>query len=226
MSDLPPFAPVLAEALSHHSEARLRARFPVARSAAELAAQPDAHLLITMARRIFSAGLKLSLIDRKWPGILAAFDDFDVATVAAYDAEKVGALLEDTRIVRHPGKVRALVHNAGVLRALAAEHGSATAWLARWPADDPVGLWHALSGRCQQLGGMSAPLVLRSFGRDTFLLTGDVLATLARHGLYTGKGTGKRDQRQIQDLFRHWRASEGLSFGALSVVCAAATGPR
>ena len=53
-----------------------------------------------------------------------------------------------------------------------------------------------------------------------------MLATLKAHDVYTGKGTGKRDQRAIQDHFNRWRSESGRTFAAVSMVLAAATGPR
>ena len=179
-----------------------------------------------MARRIFSAGFRWSVVDAKWDGIEAAFDHFEVARVADYDGSRFHALRNDPRIIRHPGKITAILENARILQEVARAHGSASRWIADWPEDDVVGLWHALAKRFKMMGGASGPRFLRSIGRDTFLLTPDVLQTLRTHGYYSGKGTGKRDQRTIQDQFNQWRKETGRSYGALSMVLAAATGPR
>lgn len=220
------FAPILDQALSHHDVDTIEARVPAVLPASTLTTLGDDRVLAAMARRIFSAGFRWSVVEQKWPDIEAAFDRFEVDVVAAYEAETIGALRTDRRIIRHPGKIDAIVHNAGVVQAVAAESGSAAAWIARWPDDDVVGVWHALARRFKMMGGASGPRFLRSIGRDTFILTPDVLATLATHGLYSGKGTGKRDQRAIQDLFNGWRIETGRSYAALSMVLAAATGPR
>lgn len=221
-----PFTAILDQALSHHDVDTIEARVPRSLTPDALAAIPDDRILSAMARRIFSAGFRWSVVEAKWTDIEAAFDAFDVATVAAYEADKVGALREDRRIIRHPGKIAAIIHNASVVQAVAAEHGSVARWIARWPEDDVVGLWHALAKRFKMMGGASGPRFLRMIGRDTFILTPDVLATLKAHNIYTGKGTGKRDQRTIQDHFNGWRKETGRTYGALSMVLAAATGPR
>ncbi len=220
------FALILDDALAHHDIDTIEARVPATLSAAELAALPDDRILAAMARRIFSAGFRWSVVDAKWSDIEAAFDGFDVHTVAAYEAEKVAALRSDPRIIRHPGKIDAILANAGRILEVAGEEGSMGQWLARWPEDDVVGLWHAIAKRFSMMGGASGPRFLRSVGRDTFILTPDVLHTLAAHGLYTGKGTGKTDQRRIQDLFNGWRKETGRGYAALSMMVAAAAGPR
>ena len=220
------FAAILDQALTHHDADTIEARIPHTRTSAELTALPDDRILAAMAERIFSAGFRWSVVEQKWPEIEAAFDGFDVATVAAYDAERLAALRQDRRIIRHPGKIRAIVENATAMADHAASGGSVAGWIAEWPDDDVVGLWHALAKRFKMMGGASGPRFLRSIGRDTFVLTPDVLATLKAHGVFAGKGTGKRDQRAIQEHFNRWRTETGRSYVALSMVLAAATGPR
>ena len=221
-----PFAAILDEALSHHDIDTIEARLPRVRTADELAGLPEHRLLSAMAQRIFSAGFRWKVVQDKWSDIEAAFDGFEVGTVADYEAERIAELQEDRRIIRHPGKIRAIVHNAGVMRQLAEDEGPVAAWVAQWPEDDVVGLWHALARRFKQMGGASGPRFLRMIGRDTFILTPDVLATLRRHGVYTGKATGKRDQRAIQEHFNQWRRQSGRGYAAVSMVLASATGPR
>lgn len=221
-----PFVVILDEALVHHESETIEARIPPTIRPAALEALSADRILAAMARRIFSAGFRWSVVAKKWPEIEAAFDHFDVATVAAYEAEKVAALREDRRIIRHPGKIRAIIENASRMERLAEESHSVARWIARWPEDDVVGLWHALAKRFTMMGGASGPYFLRSIGRDTFILTPDVLTTLAAHGVYSGKGTGKRDQRAIQEHFNRWREETGYSYAALSMVLASATGPR
>ena len=70
------------------------------------------------------AGLSWATILRKRANYRAAFDGFDVASVAAYDDSKVAALLSDPGIVRNRLKVRAAIENAQALMAIQLEFGS------------------------------------------------------------------------------------------------------
>ena len=70
------------------------------------------------------AGLSWATILRKRDNYRAAFDGFDIATVAAYDDSKVAALLSDSGIVRNRLKVRAAIQNAQALIAVQLEFGS------------------------------------------------------------------------------------------------------
>ena len=70
------------------------------------------------------AGLSWATILRKRNNYRAAFDGFDIATVAAYDDSKVAALLSDPGIVRNRLKVKAAIQNAQALIAVQLEFGS------------------------------------------------------------------------------------------------------
>jgi len=71
----------------------------------------------------FQAGLAWITILRKRAAFREAFDGFDVATVARYDEADVLRLLADAGIVRHRGKITAVIANA---RAVEAMHDAGT----------------------------------------------------------------------------------------------------
>jgi DNA-3-methyladenine glycosylase I len=79
----------------------------------------------------FQSGLSWLTILRKREGFRAAFADFDPAIVAAYDERDVARLLTDSSIVRHGGKIRSAINNAGRAAELVAEFGSLAAYF--WP---------------------------------------------------------------------------------------------
>lgn len=214
-----PFDVILDEARGRHGAA-LDARMPAVRSAAALAAIPDDRWLSAMARRVFSAGFVWRVIDAKWEGFEDAFSGFGVATVAQLDAQGIGALLGDARIVRNRQKIIATVDNASFVAGVSADHGGFGAWVGGWPGDDIVGLWDALAARGARLGGDTGPRLLRMMGKDTFILTGDVCHALGRFAGLSGRPTGKRFRREAQAAIGAWSAASGLGLGAVSTVLA------
>jgi DNA-3-methyladenine glycosylase I len=68
----------------------------------------------------FQAGLSWITILRRRPGFRAAFDGFDIDTVAAYDDDDVERLMADERIIRNRAKVLATIGNARLTRDLVA----------------------------------------------------------------------------------------------------------
>src|SRR6516164_293348 len=174
----PSFAPIFAAALARRGGVAFAERLPQPRSPAELEALGDDRYLSQMSLRIFRAGLKHSLVDAKWPAFEEVFDGFEPRRVRAMPDEALEALLADRRLIRHWGKLKAVRDNAAAMIAVADEHGSFGAWLARWPVSDIVGLWEALAKRFSQMGGNSGPSFLRMVGKDTFILTHSVAAAL------------------------------------------------
>ena len=73
----------------------------------------DRAMFERMSLEGFQSGLSWLVILRKREGFRAAFDGFDLATVASYDAGDVQRLLGDERIVRNRAKIEATIANAG-----------------------------------------------------------------------------------------------------------------
>jgi len=70
------------------------------------------------------AGLSWETILRKRENYRRAFDNFDAAKVAKYDARKVGKLLNDQGIIRNRLKIASAIQNAKALLAVQSEFGS------------------------------------------------------------------------------------------------------
>lgn len=79
---------------------------------------------------INQAGLSWLTILKKREGFRAAYDGFDVDTVAAYGDAERARLLADAGIIRNRLKVDAAIVNAATIQVLRANHGSFHAWLA------------------------------------------------------------------------------------------------
>ena len=216
-----PFATILEAARTRHGAVALEARLATPKTAEELAARPDDRYLSEMSRRIFRAGLKHSLVDAKWPAFEEVFLGFDPRRVRAMPDEALEALLGDARLIRHWGKLKAVRDNAVAMLGIAEEHGSFGAWLARWPGTDIVGLWEALAKNFSQMGGNSGPSFLRMVGKDTFILTGSVVAALKHWGAIPAPPKNRQDRSRVQDAFNTWAAESGRPLCQLSLILAA-----
>ncbi|MCO4764495.1 MAG: DNA-3-methyladenine glycosylase I [Myxococcales bacterium] len=214
---------IWGRAAARHGTEALTARLPAVKTDAELRALGDDRILATMARVVFSAGFRWSVINAKWPGFEEAFMSFAPDVVASFAPEERAALASDTRIVRNPQKITATIANAHLVVETSAEHGGFGAFLADWPANDVVGLWQWLKKRGSRLGGDSGPRILRGVGKDTFILTGDVTRALTDMGVLTAKPTSQKQQRLAQDAFLQWQADSGRPLSHLSVIVACGT---
>ena len=185
---------------------------------------PDDRVLADMAERIFSAGFVWSVIEQKWPGFEEAFLGFNPKRLLFQPAEYWEKLVSDTRIVRHPGKIKAVRENAKFVTEVAAEHGSFGKFLAQWPADDQAGLLDFLGKRGARLGGFSGQYFLRFLGWDAFVLSGDVLLCLRDAGVPIGSGTSKKDLKAAQAQLNAWAKESGLPITHISRTCALSIG--
>ena len=75
----------------------------------------DAAVFERLSLEGFQSGLSWLTILRKREAFRAAFDGFDIEAIAAYDESDVERLLRDAGIVRHRGKIEAVIANARVL---------------------------------------------------------------------------------------------------------------
>jgi DNA-3-methyladenine glycosylase I len=89
----------------------------------------DDALFERLVLEINQAGLSWLTILTKRENFRAAYDGFDVATVARYGAPQRARLLADAGIIRNRLKVDAAIENAQRVLALRASHGSFRRWL-------------------------------------------------------------------------------------------------
>ncbi len=223
MPNAPPFAPILAAAEARHGEEGVAARLNEPRTTAELRELSDDRYLSQMSLRIFRAGLKHELVDRKWPAFEEVWHGFDPVRCARVWDEELETILADRRLIRHLGKLRAVRTNAAAMLALSAEHGSFGAWLAEWPVEDVAGLWAELGRRFSQLGGNSAPMFLRMVGKDTFVPTDSVLRAFAHWGPGDPAERSKVPRSVLQQVFNQWAIETGRPLCQLSQILALST---
>ncbi len=85
----------------------------------------DRELFEKLSLEGFQAGLSWITILRRRPTFRAAFRDFHIDVVAAFDARDVERLMADPGIIRNRLKVDATISNARVAQALVHEHPGA-----------------------------------------------------------------------------------------------------
>lgn len=89
----------------------------------------DNELFCRLVLEINQAGLSWETILKKEAGFRKAYDEFEVAKVAAYGEEDRARLLADAGIIRNRLKVDAAIANARTILELQAEFGSFANWI-------------------------------------------------------------------------------------------------
>lgn len=83
----------------------------------------------------FQAGLSWRTILAKREAFRAAFADFDFYRVNRFTEQKVEELLANTEIVRHRGKIQAVINNSGRAIEMVQNYGSLAAFFWRYEPD-------------------------------------------------------------------------------------------
>ena len=198
----------------------LEARMSVPLSSSEIAATQDDRWLSAMAKGLFQAGFDWNVIEAKWPGMEEAFDGFDPVRVQAYNDEDIDRLLSDKRIVRNGAKVMAVIENARFIQEIKAEHGNAGAYFATWSNAQYVDLLTTIKRRGARLGGVTGQRLLRAMGKDSFILSTDVVARLVAEAVIDKAPTSKRDLVATQDAFDYWSDQSGRGLTQVSQLLA------
>jgi DNA-3-methyladenine glycosylase I len=96
----------------------------------------DVRLFEKVCLEGFQSGLSWITILRKRENFRSAFAGFDPALVAEFGEADVLRMLDDAGIVRHQGKIRSTINNAGRALELIDERGSLAAYFWSWePAE-------------------------------------------------------------------------------------------
>ena len=95
----------------------------------------DRRLFEKLALEGFQSGLSWRTILAKRENFRAAFKGFDIEKVARMGARDVERLLNDAGIVRHRGKIEAVINNAKRARELVKREGSLAAYIWRFEPD-------------------------------------------------------------------------------------------
>ena len=191
----------------------------------QLAKITDDRYLAMMTRCVFNAGFNWKVIEHKWKGFEEAFHGFNPKGLAHLPPEKWDAYTNDKRIVRNTIKIRSVLDNAHFVWRTGQEQGSFAKVFAEWPSTDQIGLMSWLHKEGARLGGSTAMYFIRFMGKDSFILSSDVIARLQASGVeITDKPTSKRDLKLVQAAFNHWQEETGLGFTRLSRMVAMSIG--
>ncbi len=206
-------------------EAGLAAWLPKNKTPRQLAKTASDRWLAEMTRCVFQAGFVYRVINQKWPDFEEAFWGFVPEKMVLLSPEQLENLSKDTRIVRNLQKVLTVPKNAQFIVDIEKEHGSFGEFIANWPGEDLVGLLHLFKKRGARLGGMTGQRVLRNMGRDTFVLTNDLIACLLAAGVdINSNPSSQKDMKAIQQAFNQWHDESGLPFSHISRICACSVG--
>ncbi len=199
----------------------LAALLPKVRTRRTLEKLGDDRFLAEMTRCVFQAGFVWRVINQKWDDFETVFFGFAPEKMVLLSPEQLERIAQDTRIVRNHQKVLTVPRNARYLLDMAAEHGSFAKFVARWPDETLLDLHLHMKKHGSRLGGVTGQRVLRNCGRDTWVLSADVIRCLQGAGVEVRDNpASQRELRLVADAFNQWREESGLPFAHISRIAA------
>jgi len=208
------------------SDEALEAFLPRALTPEELRRKGDDRYLSAMSQRVFQAGMQHTVVDARWPEFEKAFAGFAPEQMALLGPEHIEGHMQNARLIRDRAKLLTIPQNARFILDIRQEQDcSFGAFIADWPGTDTIGLWRLLAERGARLGGRSAAGFLRLAGKDSFLLTSDVVARLVAAGILTRTPTSQRDLQAVQEAFNGLQQRSGRPLCQLSALLALSINP-
>lgn len=184
------------------------------------AVKSDDRWLAEFTKRIFQSGFSWKVVDKKWDGFETAFWGFDPARCARLDLDDMEQLTANKEIIRNPQKIKSVAPNAELILSMAAEKGSADAFIRDWPSEDYTGLLDYLNKHGSRLGTNTASYALRFSGVPSYILSKDVTAALIHAGVVDKTPTSKSAKKAVQAAFNEWAEESGEDLTFLSRVLA------
>ena len=89
----------------------------------------DQELFGRLILEINQAGLSWSTILKKSESIRGAYANFDIQQIADFDEAKINALMHDEGIIRHRGKIKAIIYNAQQILKIQQQYRSFFYWI-------------------------------------------------------------------------------------------------
>jgi len=208
------------------SDVAMEAFLPKALTADELRRKGNDRYLSAMTQRVFQAGMRHTMVDAKWPAFEEVFGRFDPPAMSRLGPQQIEECMKDARIIRDRAKLQTIPKNARFILEVAAEHdGGFGAFIADWPVSDIIGLWALMARRGARLGGRSAAGFLRLVGKDSFLLTSDVVARLKAAEVIDREPSGQRDLQAVQAAFNALQQASGRPLCQLSAMLSLSINP-
>lgn len=193
-------------------------------TAADLASIGDDRYLAEFTKKVFQSGFVWRVVENKWPDFERAFFEFNIEKVLLIPDEMLEQKASDPSIIRNFNKVKTIRENAIMIKSVQQSHGSFSQFVADWPSEDIIGLWAYLKKSGARLGGNTGPYGLRAMGKDTFLLSQDVVSYFTQRDIISGSHQSKRSLTAIQNSFNELQQQSGRTLQEISMILSRSVG--
>ncbi|GAC16696.1 DNA-3-methyladenine glycosylase I [Aliiglaciecola lipolytica] len=184
----------------------------------------DDRFLAEFTKKVFQSGFVWRVVVDKWPDFERVFFNFEIDKVVLMPDEMLEKKAQDSSIIRNYNKVKTIRENAMMIQAVRQQHPSFAKFVADWPGHDIIGLWAYLKKHGARLGGNTGAYALRALGKDTFILSQDVVGYFTQRNIISGSATSKRSLNAIQDAFNQLHQQSNRSLQEISQIISYSVG--
>jgi len=89
----------------------------------------DDEFLGQVAKIIFVAGFRYSIVEERWPLIKKAFYNFNINKLSKFNEKQINNIMKAEGMIKNIGKIEAIIENAKKCTALQKDHGSVLKWI-------------------------------------------------------------------------------------------------
>ncbi|MBO1254806.1 DNA-3-methyladenine glycosylase I [Alteromonas sp. 5E99-2] len=149
----------------------------------------DTRLFEKLCLEGFQAGLSWITILKKREAFRLAFDNFDINKLIHYDETDIDRLLKNEGIVRHRGKIEAVINNAHRAKELIAECGSIAAFVWQFEPQHPENRIPTFIAKSEESTALSKALKKRGWkfvGPTTMYAFMQSMGMVNDHGIECG----------------------------------------
>jgi len=164
----------------------------------------------TMCTCIFTAGFKVSILEKKWPDIKKAFHNFKIDEVVTLNYSD---LMKNDRIIRNRRKIKACIENAKRFQLIIKKHGTFHKYLKFLVNKGPQAASNTIKSDFCFMGDATAPQFLKDIGLfDTFKADVHVRRILSRIGLIPNE---QANLETIENVFKRIQRLSKNTIGAI-----------
>jgi len=101
----------------------------------------DDEFLGQIAKIIFVAGFRYSIVEERWPLMKKAFYNFNINKLSKLNEKQINNIMKAKGMIKNIGKIEAIIENAKKCKGMQKEYGSALKWIDKLKKDykkDPL----------------------------------------------------------------------------------------
>jgi 3-methyladenine DNA glycosylase Tag len=179
--------------------------------------EKDSYLFGKLVACMFVGRFSAITVDKKITAMRKAFYNFDTSKIADMDERQIQEIIWNPDVIRHPGKIRAVVENAREIQSLKKEYGTFADFIKSFE-NDADKLAPVLQDRFKWLGPATSLDFVKDIGIDAVKPDVHVIRILGRLGLISGTESTPVTRREVGEVVKMMSEELGIKMALIDGV--------